>query len=83
MAGDTVAALVEGFAAVWFQETELGQSILGSMTLDAAIDAVFEALNSGLIKLRKTPDGGINGFTLCDKPSPPKRVITRAGRPLQ
>jgi len=83
MPDDDVAWLIERFATCWLAETPLGREILGAMSLDAAIDAIFESINAGLIKLTTDKDGLPVGFAPQSQPEPPKRPIRRPGKLVQ
>jgi hypothetical protein len=80
---DDPAELIERLAAAWLAETELGQTILGTMSLDEAIDAIFSGLNAGLIKVIQAADGNLVGFTVCDRPRAPTRAIARPRKFVQ
>ncbi len=75
--------LIERLASQWLEQTEAGEEIVTTMGTDAAVDAVFELLNSGLLKFVCDPDGKIVGLRLCYPAEPPKRVILRPGRLAQ
>ncbi len=77
---DPVAELVEQFALHWLENTDLGREICANMTLDEALDAVFELLNAGILKLAKDEDSGQLGFTLRLIPDPPTRTTFRSGK---
>jgi hypothetical protein len=77
---DGVAELVEQFALCWLHNTELGRAIRADMTVDQAVDAVFEALNAGILKLAKDEDGNLVGFTVRQVPEPPDRTVLRRGK---
>ena len=76
-----MSTLIERIAERWLQETGDGREILSMMTLDQAIDAVFELLNAGLLKM--TRDGETVSFRPCKRPSPPQRPIVRTVKPAQ
>jgi hypothetical protein len=78
MRNDNLGPLVEALVAKWLRESDLGQSILVEMTLDAAIDAAFELMNLGIIKLTGTR-GKITGIEVCETPRPPLRTVFRPG----
>jgi hypothetical protein len=60
--------------------SDLGRDIRATMTIDEAIDAVFELLNAGFLKFavdrRRLP----MGFTFNSKPRPPTRAILRPSK---
>ena len=74
------AELVEQFSLRWLQHTALGREIRASMTLDQALDAVFELLNAGILKLAKDRQGRLVGFTIRRVPELPARTIFRPGK---
>jgi hypothetical protein len=77
---DPVAELVEQFATHWLEDTDLGCEIRANMTIDEALDAVFELLNAGILKLAKDEHNQLVGFTIRPVPEPPTRTIFRPGK---
>jgi hypothetical protein len=76
IAGSEVGALIEAYARLWLKGTDVGRKILGESSLDEAIDAVFELLNAGFIKLEGDATG-IKGIKLCAPPEPPLGIAVR------
>jgi hypothetical protein len=60
------------------RESDLGQSILREMSLDAAVDAAFEILNLGIINLTANKRK-ITEVEICKTPQPPLQTVFRPG----
>jgi hypothetical protein len=75
---DAVSLTVEAFARTWLQETDAGCRLRRAcnLELDQAIDAIFELLNAGYLKL-EMDDDTLTDFTVCTPPSPPAEAIQR------
>jgi len=80
MKRDLVGELIEQFALCWLSDTDLGRAIRADMTTDQAVDAVFELLNAGILKIAKDPAGNLVGFTVRPVPQPPTRLVIRPGK---
>ena len=70
--------LVEALVQGWLRQTPLGRQIMteAGMSLDQAVDAVFELLNAGLLKIcNPNPDC----FTIvpCVPPKTPASPVRR------
>jgi hypothetical protein len=73
------AHLVEAYLAHWLRE--VNPESLEQLGFDGAIDALFDMLNAGLIKLEA--DGtGFTDLVPCMVPQPPRKKLTRPGKPL-
>jgi hypothetical protein len=73
------AELIEAYLARWLRESELGRlTVEGMGGFDAAMAAMWEALNAGAIKLEADADG-FTGIRMCN---PPQRPTTNIARPL-
>lgn len=83
MLDPALGIVIERFALRWLDETEIGHEIVATMGIDPAIDAVFELLNSGLLKLIRARDGTPVGVRPCFPAQPPKCVLHRPGRKAQ
>ena len=71
------ADLIETYFGVWLRGTEMGRiTVAGMGGFEAAMDAMWEALNAGAIKLEADADG-FTGITMCDPPQRPARQIAR------
>lgn len=78
-----LGTLIERLASQWLTQSEVGEEIVAAMGADAAVDAVFELLNSGLLKLIYDPHGHLVGLRPCLPAQPPKRILLRPGRRVQ
>jgi hypothetical protein len=71
------AELIEAYLARWLRASELGRLTIGGMGgFEAAMDAMWEALNAGAIKLEADADG-FTGIRMCNPPQRPARQIAR------
>jgi hypothetical protein len=74
---EQLAKLIEALALAWFSDSDLGREILSTMTTDEAIDAVFNLLNQGFLKLAVDRSHQPIGFTFSPNPKPPMQPIMR------
>jgi hypothetical protein len=72
-----LAKLIEALAVAWLSDSDLGREIHATMTTDEAIDAVFNLLNQGFLKLAIDRSRQPVGFTFSPNPKPPMQPIMR------
>lgn len=70
--------LVEIAVRRWLAETGVGTDLVRDQGLDAAVDAVFELLNAGFLKLTGSTRN-ITGITPTDRPHLPASPFVRHG----
>jgi hypothetical protein len=75
--------LIEAMARIWLRTSNLGRTVLGTMTEEEGVDAVFELLNAGLLKLAIDHHKRRTGFTFSPVPKPPNRPICRPERSVR
>lgn len=75
----TSALIVEDFLARWMRETEQGQSYVDRFGHDRAMDALFELLNAGFVKLERRGTT-ITGIVPCSPPDPPAEPMARPAK---
>jgi len=71
--------MIERYVVMWLHGTELGQSILAELpdvSPDDAVDAVFNLLNTGFLKIIGDRQG-LTGIELGMPPEPPRMQIQR------
>jgi hypothetical protein len=72
------ADLVEAYFAHWLQKTDVGRNSVATLGFNGAMDALFETLNAGLIKL-ETNERGFTGIRPIAPAQPPLVKIFRSG----
>jgi hypothetical protein len=75
-----LADLMEELATAWLADSDLGRELRVSMTTDEALDAVFELLNAGFLKIAVDDRRQPIGFTFNPIPRPLARTICRPGK---
>jgi hypothetical protein len=73
------ALLVEEYVKSWLSSSRPGRNLLKMMTLNEAVDAVYETLNAGFTKLQSNGQT-FTGIVLCYPPQPPAAPIVRPTR---
>ena len=74
----STAHLVEAYFARWLREAD--PESVRQLGFDGAMDALFDMLNAGLIKL-EADGSGFTGLVPCMVPQPPREKLARPGRP--
>ena len=72
----SVADLVEDYFGVWLRGCELGHRSVEALGFDGAMDALWESLNAGFIKLEANSEG-FTGIKPCFPPQPPEKQLAR------
>ena len=70
------AELIEAYLAVWLHGCDVGRRSIEALGFEGAMNALWDALNGGLIKLEGDATG-FTGITRCDPPSPPTKQFAR------
>lgn len=73
------ALIVEDFLSAWLTRTAQGHEYVAAFGHDGAIDALFELLNAGWVKLEGNGKR-ITGIVPCDAPVPPSEPLVRQKR---
>jgi hypothetical protein len=73
--------IIEQYVARWLRESEMGRSILHELAVsfEEAMDAVFELLNTGCLKITGNTEG-FTGIEFRIPPEPPTCQIRRPKR---
>jgi hypothetical protein len=75
------AAFLEDYVKRWLRETPNGRGCLARATsFEDAVDAVFELINTGFLKLI-ADDEAFLGLETRFPPEPPQTPIRRPGKP--
>jgi hypothetical protein len=77
-----LSKLIEGLALAWLVSSDIGRQMRATMTTDEALDAVFELLNAGFLKIAVDSKRQPTGFTFSPEPHPSSRPISRPTRPI-
>ena len=70
---------LETYFAHWLRTSEAAQRSVALLGLDSAMDALFETLNAGLIKL-ESDGAGFSGIVPCFPPATSPRPCYSRGR---
>ena len=70
------ARLIEDFFSYWLGNSDTGRQSAQMLGFDGAMDALWESLNAGLIKI-ESGRRGLTGITPCIPPKPPAARIAR------
>ncbi len=77
---ENLTKLIEALALTWLDTTDRGREMRASMTTDEALDAVFELLNAGFLKIAVNRHRQPVGFTFSPTPRLPTQAIIRQTR---
>jgi hypothetical protein len=69
--------LIEALARAWLESSDAGRELSASMTTEEAVDAVFELINAGFLKIAVDSRRQPIGFTFSPTPLPPAQPILR------
>jgi hypothetical protein len=83
-ASEDVGRLIDGYVQKWLRENQLGRELVKEVALpfDEAVDAVFELLNLGHLKI-EGDQHGFTGIRFCVPPEPPFGPVKRPKKVLQ
>lgn len=83
-ASEDVGRLIDGYVQKWLRESQLGRDLVKEVGLpfDEAVDAVFELLNIGHLKI-ESDQHGFTGIRFCVPPEPPFGPVKRPKQVLQ
>jgi hypothetical protein len=73
---DGVAQLIEAYFAHWLKHADIGPQQVATLGFEGAMDALWEALNLGFIKL-EGDQNGITGILPIHPPEPPESPLQR------
>lgn len=74
---DGPARIIETYFALWLRESDIGRQHTARLGVDGAMDALWELLNAGFIKLQGDDGHTITGISPCCPPEPPAKPVVR------
>jgi hypothetical protein len=74
---EQLAELIEQLALRWTESSDIGRNLRNTMTQEEALDAVFQLLNAGFLKIAVSRQRQPIGFTFSPIPRQPAQTILR------
>lgn len=79
MASNEAALMIEDILAKWLRKTGAGRGHIAELGFEGAMDALWELLNAGFVKIEQ--DGNWFDIVPVHPPSPPLEKIARPKTP--